>query len=127
MAEQYDPFTLNESSGKAESLEEQARVADETVFEPAEVVNGRIEPEQTPEPQGAYMSWGVAAVIFAYVIPIIGILMAGIALSKVSNAKKMGYHTKKLQTTKVLGIVALILAAVTIIVSAIMLRTNSVG
>ena len=114
MEKQHEPFTVSERSELEDDWNAQVTQA--------ERVNGEILPQQTPEPPGALMSWGVAAVIFAYIIPIVGILMAAIALSKVSNASKRGYQTKKMKTTKVLGIVALILAAVTIVVTAIMLR-----
>ena len=125
MAGIQDPFALRDNFNKVDSLEQQAaRAQDQEPFrvQDDQRVSGEVMPKQTPEPPGAYLSWGVAAVIFAYLIPIVGILMAGIAISKVSNAKKYGYSTRKMQTTKVLGIIALILAAVTILVSAILLR-----
>lgn len=114
MAEDRNPFEVNQSPSRLEDNWNVGPVEQEGI--------PGTQPGQSAEPPGSLLAWGVCALIFGYVIPILGIAFAIVAFVKVSTWRKNGYWTRKMQTTRILAIAALILAAITIVVTWIQLR-----
>ena len=114
MAEDRNPFEVDQSPSRLEDNWNVGPVEGDVIHE--------TQAGQSAEPPGSLLAWGVCALIFGYVIPILGIAFAIVAFVKVSTWRKNGYWTKKMQITRILAIAALILAAITIVVTWIQLR-----
>ena len=72
------------------------------------------------EPSAAFLTLGIAALVFGFVIPIVGIVLAVVILVRLSSLQKQGVWTPRMHTTRNLAIVALFVAAATVIISAVL-------